>query len=195
MAELARTTAVLRRRSAYHAALFGSFSLFWTVVPLLLAGPRFGLTQAGIAWFALAGVAGTVASPVAGRLADRGWGRGATAAALGLALVALVLSCAAATRELGGERVSVLGLVAAAILLDAGVSTSLVVGQRALFVLGPEVRARLNGLYMATFFFAGAIGSAVGGWAFARGGWMLAAGVALLAVLAAALYQATEWQR
>ena len=42
---------------------------------------------------------------------------------------------------------------------------------RALFALGPATRSRLNGLYMATFFCGGAIGSAAGAWAFAHGGW------------------------
>jgi hypothetical protein len=42
-----------------------------------------------------------------------------------------------------------------------------VLGQRAIFSLGAEYRSRLNGLYMATFFVGGAIGSALGGWAYA----------------------------
>jgi predicted MFS family arabinose efflux permease len=36
---LFQQTPVLRRRAAYHAGIFGSFSLFWTVTPLMLAGP------------------------------------------------------------------------------------------------------------------------------------------------------------
>jgi predicted MFS family arabinose efflux permease len=54
--------AALRRRATCHAALFGGFSLFWTGVPLLLASPVFGLTQRGIAFFALAGAAGAIAA-------------------------------------------------------------------------------------------------------------------------------------
>jgi hypothetical protein len=42
---LLRDVPILRRRAAYHAALYASFSLFWTAVPLLLASERFGLTQ------------------------------------------------------------------------------------------------------------------------------------------------------
>ncbi|TFV98575.1 MFS transporter, partial [Oxalobacteraceae bacterium OM1] len=66
MWHLLRTVPALRRRGAYHACLFGAFSLFWTTVPLLLAGPAFQLGQRGIALFALAGVAGAVAAPIAG---------------------------------------------------------------------------------------------------------------------------------
>ncbi len=75
MVSLVLTQPVLRRRAAYQFCQFASFSLFWTVTPLLLAGPAFGLSQAGIALFALAGVAGAIASPIAGRLADRDLGR------------------------------------------------------------------------------------------------------------------------
>jgi len=49
-------------------------------------------------------------------------------------------------------------------------SAELVVGQRAIFALGAAYRSRLNGLYMATFFVGGAIGSGLWGWAMARGG-------------------------
>jgi predicted MFS family arabinose efflux permease len=69
---LLRTTPLLQRRAAYQAALFGAFSLFWTAVPLELAGPPFGFTQRGIALFTLAGASGALAAPVAGWLADKG---------------------------------------------------------------------------------------------------------------------------
>ena len=36
---LVRDTPILRRRVAYHATIFGVFSLYWTGVPLLLASP------------------------------------------------------------------------------------------------------------------------------------------------------------
>ncbi|MGF0524654.1 MFS transporter, partial [Agrobacterium pusense] len=65
-------------------------SLFWTTTPLYLSGPPFNLSQGEIALFALAGAAGTVAAPLAGRMADRGWTRVATF----FALLAVALSFA-----------------------------------------------------------------------------------------------------
>jgi predicted MFS family arabinose efflux permease len=188
MAHLARTTPSLQRRSLYQAGLFAAFSLFWTTVPLLLAGPAFQLSQGGIALFALAGVAGAVASPIAGRLADKGWTTPATAFAM------LAVAAAFLMTHLGapGSRFSLGLLVAAGILLDFGVTTNLVLGQRAIFVLGAEYRSRLNGLYMATFFAGGAIGSALGGWAFAHGGWALASWLGFALPITALLYFATE---
>jgi predicted MFS family arabinose efflux permease len=61
-----------------------------------------------------------------------------------------------------------------------------VLGQRAIYALGAEVRSRLNALYMATFFGGGAIGAALAGYTFARGGWTrvceVGAGFALVAL-------------
>jgi len=188
MAHLARTTPVLQRRSLYQACLFAAFSLFWTTAPLLLAGPEFQLSQGGIALFALAGVAGVVASPIAGRLADKGWTRAVTAFAMFAVAGAFLLTHLGAH----GSRLSLGLLVVAGIVLDFGVTTNLVLGQRAIFVLGAEYRSRLNGLYMATFFGGGAIGSALGGWAFAHGGWALASWLGFALPVVALLYFATE---
>ena len=187
MGRLLIETPVLRRRAAYQACLFGTFSLFWTTVPLLLAD-RFQLSQSGIALFALAGVAGAVSAPIAGRMADRGWSR----PMLGLAIagVALAFLLARSGQSAGGWRLAV--LVFSAILLDFGVTASLVLGQRAIFTLGAEYRSRLNGLYMALFFIGGAVGSALGGWTYAQGGWLLTCWAGLALPVLALLYWAME---
>jgi predicted MFS family arabinose efflux permease len=65
-------------------------------------------------------------------------------------------------------------LVAAAILLDFGMTANLTLGQRAILVSGAEYRSRLNGLYMSAFFAGGAVGSTLGGLAYALSGWSLA---------------------
>ncbi len=168
MGRLAAHTPVLQRRALYHACLFAAFSLFWTAVPLLLVDV-YHLSQNGIAAFALVGVAGVIAAPLAGRAADRGWTRPATALAMAAVLVSLLL----ARLGLGGSRPGLAALLAASVLLDLGVTANNVLGQRAIYQLEAGIRSRLNGLYMATFFAGGAAGSALGGWAYARGGWSL----------------------
>jgi predicted MFS family arabinose efflux permease len=188
MLHLVRDTPVLRRRALYQAGMFGAFSLFWTTSPLLLAGPEFGLSQGGIALFALAGVAGAVASPIAGRMADKGWSKPATAMAMSAAILAFAMTHLGAP----GSSLKLALLVAAGIVLDFGVTTNLVVGQRAIYSLGAATRSRLNGLYMATFFAGGAIGSAAGGWAYAHGGWAWASALGLALPVAALLYFLTE---
>lgn len=191
MAHLVRTTPVLRRRGLYHAALFAAFSLFWTTTPLLLASPTYGLSQAGIALFALAGVAGAVAAPIAGRMADRGLGKPATAAAMAAVGIAFVITHLAAP----GSPLALALLVLSAIVLDFGVAGNMTLGQRDIFALGAESRARLNGLYMTTFFIGGALGSAVGSWAYARGGWTLASWLGMALSVMALAYFSTEPRR
>lgn len=170
MATLARHTPVLQRRAFYQAMMFGAFSLFWTTTPLLLAGPDFQLSQSGIALFALAGVAGVVSAPVAGRLADRGLTRVATITAMVSVMVAFAMTHIVEP----GSGLSLLLLVVAAVLLDLGVSGNVVLGQRAIYALGEAERSRLNAIYMATFFVGGAVGSAAGAWAYVTGGWLAA---------------------
>jgi predicted MFS family arabinose efflux permease len=182
------TVPVLRRRALYHACLFGTFSLFWTTIPLLLAGPLFKLDQAGIALFALAGVAGAIAGPIAGRVADKGWIRPAT----GIAIVAVAMAYLLSQLVQTGSKTELGLLTFAAILLDFGVAANLTLGQRALFQLSSEFRSRLNGMYMSTFFVGGALGSGVGAWSFSHGGWSLTAWIGFSLPAAAFLYFMTE---
>jgi predicted MFS family arabinose efflux permease len=179
---------ILRRRGAYQAGLFGAFSLFWTVTPLMLAGPQFHLSQTGIAIFALVGMAGAIASPIAGRLADQGHTMMATAAALCLGIAGFILPMVAPD----SRTISLAMLVIASIILDMGVAASLVLGQRAIFNLGAEMRSRLNGLYLAMFFAGGAIGSALGGWMFATHGWHAALLTGMTFPILALLYWMKE---
>ncbi|NLR96455.1 MFS transporter [Rhizobium sp. P38BS-XIX] len=188
MGHLALRTPVLQRRALYQACMFGAFSLFWTTTPLLLASPAFGLTQNGIALFALAGAAGAVASPIAGRVADRGWTKLATAFALVLAIVAFLIGHFSGS----GSLLALVTLTLSGIMLDFGVQTNLVLGQRSIFALSAEHRSRLNGLYMATFFAGGALGSALGGWAYATGGWNLASWIGVAFPVIALLAFLTE---
>jgi len=188
MAHLLLTERILQRRAFYHFCLFGAFSLFWTTTPLLLAGPAFGLSQGGIALFALAGVAGAIAAPIAGRVADHGWTKPATAFAMVAAGAAFLITHIAPA----GSGLALGLLVVAAILLDFGVSGHIVLAQRAIFMLGAQYRGRLNGLFMSIFYSGGAVGSAVGGWAYAQGGWPLASWIGFAFPVVALICFATE---
>jgi len=188
MVHLAWTTPVLQRRALYQASLFAAFNLFWTTVPLVLAGPDFRMSQTGIALFALAGVGGAVISPIAGRIADRGWTKPATALAMLLTTAGFALTLLTAP----GSSLSLASFVIAAIAIDAGTQGNVTLGYRALFMLGAEHRSRINGLYMTTFFLAGAMGSAVGAWAYVHGGWTLAASIGGVLPLLTLIYLATE---
>jgi predicted MFS family arabinose efflux permease len=166
---------VLRRRAFYQATLFGAFSLFWTVTPQWLSS-NFHLTQQEIALFAFLGVAGAVAAPIAGRLADKGWIKKLTLIAFVIAIISFLIPHFFDTDKL----VSLILLGLSAVILDCSVSGNLVLGQQKIYALGSEKRGRMNGVFMALFFIGGAIGSSIGGYTYVHYGW---SGVTLLGAL------------
>jgi predicted MFS family arabinose efflux permease len=181
-------TPLLRRRALYQGLMFATFQAFWTAVPLVLAH-QYGLGQAGIALFALAGAAGALAAPWAGRLADRGLTRVATGVAMATVAVSFAIGAVAVHLH------SLAGLVVAALLVDAAVQVCQVLSIRSLYMLAPELRGRLNALFMTFVFLCAAIASGSAAAIYAFHGWdglSLLGGV--LALLALAAY-ATEFRR
>ena len=168
MLQLLLSERVLQRRALYQAFMFAAFSLFWTAIPFLLT-ERFGLTQRGIALFALAGAGGALAAPLAGRLADRGLTEATSAGAMATTAIAWALAAWSAHAR------SLPGLVVAGILLDAAVQTNQVCGQRTIYALAPALRGRLNAVYIACLFAGGAVGSALATTLYASGGFAFAA--------------------
>ncbi|WP_338465732.1 MFS transporter [Novosphingobium sp. ZN18A2] len=158
----------LRLRAFYQAMLFAAFNLFWTAAPLVLIH-GFGLTQHGVALFALAGAGGALAAPLAGSLADKGHGYALTFAALGIAAL-LFLACDLLVA--GG---SLIGFTLAAFLLDGAVQVNQITGQRIIFGISADSRARVNAAYMTAMFVIGASGSLLGTASYAHGGWRGAA--------------------
>jgi predicted MFS family arabinose efflux permease len=159
---LAREEPALRRRSACQALMFGAFSAFWTTVAFELVREH-GLSQSGIGIFALVGAAGAAAAPIAGRLADHGYGQIASGAALALAVVSMVLA------DAGGRSLVLLAI--AAVLLDLAVQGHQVLSQQEIYGLRADARARINTVFMTTIFVGGAIASAVAGALYGAVGW------------------------
>lgn len=169
---------VLRLRALYAGLCMAAFSVFWTAVALRLAAPPFLLGQRGIGLFALAGAAAVFVTPIAGRAGDRGWTRPAAFLAHLSIVLAMLLAGIAGAGWAGFDPVASpdlsLGLlVAAAFLLDLGVAGDQTLGRRAINLLRPEARGRVNGLFTGTFFVFGAAGAALAGFAWAFGGWTL----------------------
>ena len=170
MVRLVRTQPVLRTRALYQAALFCAFNLFWTASPLVLA-KQFAFDQRAIAFFALAGAGGALAAPIAGRLADRGYGNVVSLIAfcvLSLAFLASVGFVAAG---------AVAGFALAGVVLDAAVQTNQVSGQRIIFALSTHARGRINAIYVTSIFLFGSLGPSLASWLYERDGWT---GVALV---------------
>ncbi len=83
-------------------------------------------------------------------------------------------------------------LVAPALLLDAGAIADQAVGRRAINLLQPEARGRINGLFSGIFLLGGSFGALCAGPAWAWGGWPAVCWVGLAFAIAAAGLHAAE---
>ncbi|MBR8043263.1 MFS transporter [Burkholderia cenocepacia] len=193
MGRLLADEPVLRRHALSAALAMAAFSAFWTAVGLRLAQPPFALDLHGIALFAFAGASGAIVTPLAGRAGDHGHGPAAQRLAHGTMLAALVVLGIAGAGWFGFDAhahrgVALALLAGGAALLDAGVIVDQTIGRRAINLLNPAARGRLNGLFVGLFFVGGALGAALAGSAWAWGGWSAVCGVGLAFAGAAAVF-------
>jgi predicted MFS family arabinose efflux permease len=163
LASLIRTEPVLREAGVFYALSFGAFSAFWVTLTFFLQTPpyHFGSAVAGL--FGLVGVVGAFSASCVGRLADRFPARYATGVAL------LIVLCAFLCLWLTGSWLW--GLILGVILLDLGTQAAHVSNQTRIYNLNPDVRNRLNTVYMVTGFIGGALGSFLGTWGWSLAGW------------------------
>ncbi|AMY22888.1 putative transporter [Rhodococcoides fascians] len=153
MIRLVRTHPRLRTRAVLGGLGFASVSTVFATMTLLLSS-RFGFGAVQIGLIGLAGVGGALMASVAGRLADRGlvqWASG-TCAVLLIALWPMF--------AVGGHYWVV--FVVAFVLLDLALQGVHVSNQHIVYALEPAARARINSVYMTTYFVGASAGSAVG---------------------------------
>jgi len=165
-------TPVLRTRALLGMFIFANFSIIWTSMAFLLAGPNFGYSEGVIGLFGLVGAAGALAATRAGHLADKGKAHLTTTGGLILLLfswIAIVY----------GQH-SVISLIVGIIVLDLCVQGVHITNQSVIYKSMPEARNRLTAGYMTTYFIGGAVGSLVSASAFEMAGWngVCAAGAA-----------------
>lgn len=163
LGHLARTEPVLRRRSLVGACSFGAFSIFWTPLIFHLHSISMSYGAHTVGLLGLLGVTGALVAPLSGHMSERfgiKWING---------IALLITVTAFATLWAGGKSLAIIAL--GTILLDAGVQGSHISNQTRIYSLHPELRNRLNAVYMFTYFIGGAIGSVLGTFFWQTWGW------------------------
>jgi predicted MFS family arabinose efflux permease len=176
---------VLRQRMALGALSMAGFSAMWTTAAFLLGDEPYGYGEGVIGLFGLAGVAGALLAPLAGRLTDRGRARRALTAFLAATLAGWALL------EPGGTSLG--ALIGGLIVFDLGVQGTQINNQSTIYALAPQARSRLTTAYMVSYFVGATAGSVGGTVLFGVAGWdgVCALGAAL-AVAALALWAGTH---
>jgi predicted MFS family arabinose efflux permease len=176
---------VLRQRMVLGALGFGCFSVLWTSIAFLLSSPHYGYDEAVIGLFGLAGAAGAMIAPVAGRLTDRGHGR------LALAGFLLVLLVSWGLLALG--KTSLIALLVGIVVMDLGVQGAHISNQAAIYRLHDQARSRLTTAYIVSMFLGGIVGSTLSTTMYAADGWTAICALgAALAVVALLVLAATR---
>lgn len=170
---LVRTYARLRMHAALGALASFAFMAFWATYAVHLT-EEFGYGPLVAGLFGVAGMAGSLLAPVAGRMVDRG----RTVVTITWAACAIVI--AFGIMWLGGSTTGI--LVAGVVLLDAGVGVAHSLNQARLFRINASQRSRLNSVYMFSYFAGGSLGAIVGAAAYAAFGW---AGVCAVGIASA----------
>ncbi|QII37738.1 MFS transporter [Rouxiella badensis] len=169
----------LRRAALSQGLLSVAFSAFWSTLAIML-NETYHLGSGVAGAFGLAGAAGALAAPLAGKLADK---QGpALVTQIGSALV-MVSFAAMFLLPLLSPHAQIALIVLSAIGFDLGVQATLVSHQSLVYGLDPAARGRLNALLFTVVFIGMAVGSALGSKALELGGWQ---GVIALATLAGA---------
>ncbi|MED1266791.1 MFS transporter [Bacillus mycoides] len=162
MVKLLIHTSSLQQRAFYHACLFATFSLYWTVIPILLRSEPLHYLNNEIALFGFVAIAGALLTPTIGKIADKGYIFTMTNVSMALVLLSIILLFFVQNHSL----FSMILILISGVCIDIGVAGNLLLGQKVIFSLNPEIRNRLNGLYMTIFFLGGAVGSWVGSYTY-----------------------------
>lgn len=172
----------LRRAALAQGLLAAGFSAFWSTLAVMLHGEPFHLGSAAAGAFGLAGAAGALAAPIAGRIADSRGPELVTRLGAGLAALSFA---AMALSPLLAPSAQLWLLVASAIGFDLGFQAALIAHQTIVYGIEPAARSRLNALLFVGIFTGMASGAALGSVLFAQWGWMAVTAFAAGAALAA----------
>jgi predicted MFS family arabinose efflux permease len=172
----------LRRAAFAQGLLAMGFSAFWSTLAVMLHAAPFHLGSAVAGAFGLAGAAGALAAPIAGRLADRSGPERVTRLGIGLATVSFGVMALGTTMTPHAQLVL---LAIATVGFDLGIQATLIAHQTIVYGIDPASRSRLNAVLFVGMFIGMAAGAGLGSLALAQWGWMGVIGLAVVTALAA----------
>lgn len=182
LAGLWRAHRRLRLAAFAQGLLALGFSAFWSTLAVMLHAAPFHLGSAVAGSFGLAGAAGALAAPFAGRLADR---RGPEWVTRLAAIITVASFAVMFAMPLLSTPAQLVLLAIATVGFDLGVQASLISHQTIVFGIAPESRSRLNALLMTSVFIGMATGGLLGAQALAAWGWNGVVAVAIVASVGA----------
>ena len=140
------------RSSLFTQGLLGfAFSAFWTNLSFYLGGPAFNLSPTPIGLFGIAGAAGVLVAPYAGKMADNQ--SPYKGIILGAILVFVSFGAMLAIQT------SLVVLALGAVVFDLGMQIALVSHQTIIFSLEAKARSSINAIFMTGMFTFFAVGS------------------------------------
>ena len=183
-AHLWKRHGALRRATLAQGLLAVGFSAFWSTLAVMLHASAWHLGSAAAGAFGLAGAAGALAAPIAGRLADTRGPELVTRLGTSLAAVSFLAMAAGGLLPLHLQ-LWVIGL--GAVGFDLGVQATLISHQAIVYGIDAGARSRLNALLFTGMFIGMSAGAALGSMALAQWGWpgvmLLSAGGAVSALI------------
>jgi predicted MFS family arabinose efflux permease len=175
LATLWKQHGALRRAAIAQGLISIGFSAFWCTLAIMLHEAPFNLGSTAAGAFGLAGAAGALAAPLAGRIADS---RGPEIVTrLGAALVAAAFIAMA----LGPNQLWLIAV--GAVVFDLGAQATLIAHQTIIYSIEPAARSRLNAVLFIGMFTGMASGAWLGSVVLAQAGWQ---GVCIMAAVSGA---------
>jgi predicted MFS family arabinose efflux permease len=182
LGQLWKRHGALRRAALAQGLLAMGFSAFWSTLAVMLHGAPFHLGASAAGAFGLAGAAGALAAPLAGRLADRRGPEWVTRLGAGMATLFFALMLLS---PLLSTQASLWLLVICAIGFDLGMQATLVAHQTIVYGIEPAARSRVNAVLFVGMFTGMAAGASLGSLLLAQWGWMAVTLLATFTSLAA----------
>ncbi|EGC29199.1 hypothetical protein DICPUDRAFT_84754 [Dictyostelium purpureum] len=172
--EFLKKEKTLRQTSFIGSMVFATFSILWTTLSYRLNDEPYQYNSGFIGLFGLIGMAGAIASPISGRIAER--------FGINRLMVIYIFICALGYFILMFFDFHIVGLIFGIFILDLGVQSCHISNQSRNNQIAIEESSKysMNTIYMASYLIGGSIGSGISGVIYSHWNWSGSSVVALI---------------